>query len=135
MTPEQQERLKQIRERAEKYLTGTVYAEVYHEDVNTLLSLLDSQEAERILPHWSEPPHECVAFNGLLEPLAHALSSITSETKVNVKVPHSLAEKVWTELWQAERDLLAIQRAGRRRHRDALCLCREGKEEGCGLSI
>lgn len=40
---EREEQLRSIRERAATYLTGSVYAEVYHADVNLLLSLLDDQ--------------------------------------------------------------------------------------------
>lgn len=47
-TSEREQRLKMIRYRAENYLTGTVHAETYHQDVNLLLSMLDSQAAERV---------------------------------------------------------------------------------------
>jgi hypothetical protein len=71
----------------------------------------DVKDRWRELPHWSEPPHEASAFSRLLEPLAHALASITSDTNPLISVPDDYSERVWTEFWEAERKLLALQSA------------------------
>lgn len=55
MDPEQQKQLEQIRERAKEIVTGTVWAEVYHQDVTLLLSLIDSHAVQRLFPIQNGP--------------------------------------------------------------------------------
>lgn len=72
-------------------------------------STVTAEQTARELPHWSEPPYECTAFDRLLEPLARAIASVASGTNPLITVPDEYSERICCELWEAERRLFAIQ--------------------------
>lgn len=92
-----------------EFVVTTGAGEGTEQDGTIPCSNRDVADRWKELPHWSEPPHEASAFGRLLEPLAHALASITSDTNSLVTVPKEHSTRVWTEFWEAERRLLTLQ--------------------------